>query len=488
MPVENPSDAVGYYGYDREPGVPMQATLNNIEKHKTEPDKNTYLILRGQKGSDQNYNYGRHFLFQGHETGLIGYLTRVNLDADGAHRVTLMADHDVNGNPLPVYDGSTWYPFSRRLLLTAENGNKGGVWQATLGDDPGPFDGSVVEDISGVFGRAGYEGIQADRWGRLIIVEDTGGGSGSTNSHAKQPNSFVYRFLPYDTSDLKKGGKLQALRVYNSANQPIVFHAGQADADILSNDVKELHTYHHPLATEWVTIHDTATDGSTPFDANALAKSKQATPFKRPENGLFRPGSNFTEFVFAETGDTNALTEAGSQYGGFGSVLKLTMNPHGNGGKIELVYLGDVVHTGLDNCAFWSKDKIVFVEDAGDGLHTQRNALDSAYLYDLRTDYSKGAQPVRILAEGRDPAATIDSALSGSNGFVNEGDNEITGIHISDGDPDVDGLLGAKYPDVFDDGWRAFYTAQHGMNMTYEILPADDDKPEHRRHGWFDWN
>jgi hypothetical protein len=50
----------------------------------------------------------------------------------------------------------------------------------------------------------------------------------------------------------------------------------------------------------------------------------------------------------------------------------------------------------------------------------------------------------------------------------------------------VDGLLGAKLPDVFDDGWRVFYTAQHGMNMTFEVLPADDGKPEHERHHWFD--
>lgn len=482
MPLENPSDTVGYYGYDLEPPLPMIPALgSNAEKHKTEPDKNTYLVLSGQKGPEAKYNYGRHFLFQGHETGLIGYLTRVNLDADAQHRVTLLADHDINGAPLPVYDGSTYYPFSRRLLLTAENGNKGGVWQATLGDAPGPFNGSEVEDVSGIFGRAGYEGIQADRWGRLIIVEDTGGAKGNTNSHARQPNSFVFRLIPYDPSDLKKGGKLQALRVYNAANQPIVFNAGQADADILSPDVKEIHTYNHPLATGWVTIHDTARDGFTPFDANALAKAAKATPFKRPENGLFRPGSNFTQFVFAETGDTDQGTEAGAAYGGFGSVLKLTMDPRSDLGKLELVYLGDVVHTGLDNCAFWSEDKIVFVEDAGDGLHGQRNALDSAYLFDLRTDYSKGAQPVRILAEGRDPAATIDAGLAGTMGFVNEGDNEITGIHISDGDPTVDGLMGTKDPVVFKEGWRVFYTAQHGMNMTYEILPANgrDDNGDH---------
>ncbi len=98
-------------------------------------------------------------------------------------------------------------------------------------------------------------------------------------------------------------------------------------------------------------------------------------------------------------------------------------------------------------------------------------------------------QPVRILALGRDPSATIDSGLSGSAGFQNEGDNEITGFHVSDGDPGVDGLLGAKIPRPFQDGWRVFYTQQHGDNVTWEIIRAkasrhddDDDDDDHHHH------
>jgi hypothetical protein len=136
----------------------------------------------------------------------------------------------------------------------------------------------------------------------------------------------------------------------------------------------------------------------------------------------------------------------------------------------------------LDNIAFWSKNKLVVVEDAGDSLHTQRNALDSAYLFDLHTDYSQGSnQPIRILAQGRDASATIDSLLSEAS----SGDNEITGIHVSDGDATVHGILGAKNPRPFRDGWRVFYTQQHGDNITYEIIPA---KQLHisNRHEWDD--
>ncbi len=167
--------------------------------------------------------------------------------------------------------------------------------------------------------------------------------------------------------------------------------------------------------------------------------------------------------------------------------MKLTQTgPSANSGKLTLFFRGDVVHTGFDNVAFWDEHHIVFVEDAGDTLHTQRNALDSGYLFDVRKDYANSAnQPVRIIAQGRDPSATIDSGLEGSAGFINSGDNEITGIHVSDGDPTPAGILGAKIPRPFNDGWRVFYTQQHGDNATYEILRAsndrDDDRDDDRR-------
>ena len=92
----------------------------------------------------------------------------------------------------------------------------------------------------------------------------------------------------------------------------IVFHTGDPDGDIKSQDTKALHTYGILFQTNWITIHDTDVQGNIPFSANALAKASSGTPFKRPENGQFRPGSHFQEFFFDETGDTNALTEAGA--------------------------------------------------------------------------------------------------------------------------------------------------------------------------------
>ena len=482
QPIENQSELFAYYGYNGDgPMVPLAGTTT--EATKTEPDKNTYLILDGQHGGDAKYNYGTHFLFQGHESGYkdasvaggeAGYITRINLDADGAHRVTLLASKDTADKPLPDFDGSTWNPFAERLLFTAELGKNGGVWQATV-DYP-----STVENISSVTGRGGYEGIQNDGDGNLWIVEDVGGGNGDPSTHAKQPNSFVYRFVPKDRRNLKAGGKLQALQVQSQAHAgPIVFHANQAEADVQSQDVKDLHTYGLAFHTAWVTIHDTETDGFTPFDANALAKSHDATPFKRPENGMFRPKAKFTEFFFTETGDTNALAEAGEDHGGFGALFRLVQSSAAaDTGRLDLFFLCDVEHTGLDNLAFLSDHLLIAVEDAGDTLHGQRNALDSAYLFDTKADYSNpSTQPLRILAQGRDASATLDSSLGSVSGFQNDGDNEITGIHVSDGDASVRGILGSKSPkalsnDESEHAWRVFYTQQHGDNVTYEILRA----------------
>ena len=156
---------------------------------------------------------------------------------------------------------------------------------------------------------------------------------------------------------------------------------------------------------------------------------------------------------------------------------KLTQSsPSANTGKLSLVYYGDQEHTGLDNITFLSRDRLTAVEDAGDTLHGQRNALDSGYVFDLKADYSKpGRPPVRWIAEGRDASATIDADNGGFG--KNDGDNELTGAHVSDGDPGTRGILGARTPTLFRGGWRWFYTQQHGDNPTFEVVSAASLQP-----------
>ncbi|MGH3841548.1 MAG: alkaline phosphatase PhoX [Pseudonocardiaceae bacterium] len=473
--LENGTPAVPFYGYDGNgPLLPAPGDLPSpthlVEASKTEPDKNTYLRLNGLHGADPAYNYGSHFLYQGHELGSPGYITRINLDADALHRVTLLATTDTAGTALPNFDGSTWDPWAKKLLFTSEAGTTGGVWQAT------PDINSQVQDISSALGRGGYEGIQNDSAGQAWIVEDVGGAT-VPGDKAKIPNSFVYRFVPANPADLTKG-KLQALQVFSdTTHTPITFQPidpAHPTGGAFTADQKALHTFGVSFDTKWVTVHDTATDPSGPaFDANALAKAAGATPFKRPENGQFRPLSGFREFFFDETGDTNADSTANADFGGWGSVFKLSQfSPTADQGKLSLFYKGDKAHAGFDNVAFVDLTHMAFVEDAGDTLHSQRNALDSGYLFDVNRSYANGQQPLRFLAQGRDASATIDSGFSGLPGFQNDGDNEITGIHVSDGDPGIFGILGAKIPLPFVVGWRVFYTQQHGDNPTFEIIGA----------------
>jgi hypothetical protein len=471
--LENTSPLTSYYGYDNDvlnaAGEPqMLPTVDNpTEAQKTEPDKNTYLVFsHGLSGADP-YDYGTHFLFQGHEAGVddAGYITRINLDADARHRVTLLATQDANGNPISTIDGSTWDPWAKRLLLTTEN--EDAPTYAATPDYP-----SKVVDVSGALGRGGYEGIQDDSRGDIWIVEDIGGANkGATR--ARRPNSFLYRYVPAKPGDLDHG-KLEALRVLNQAGDPITF---DSQAALNSPDQVALHTYGKAFRTRWVTIHDTAVDGSESFDANAAAKAADATPFKRPENGQFRPGSGFTEFYFDETGDTNATSPENADSGGWGSIMKLTQrSPSSTTGTLTMFYKSDEAHSSLDNVTFLSRNEVTFVQDAGDTLHTQANALDSGYVWNVKANYANPAnQPVRWLAEGRDASATIDSANDGFG--KNDGDNEITGVHVSDGSPGVDGILGAKVPELGREGWRWFYTQQHGDNPTYEVVASGRGRP-----------
>jgi hypothetical protein len=491
--LENPNPAAltSFYGYQNDvvsaddPTKPQVVPTSGVpnEAQKTEPDKNTYLVFeKSLAGADPSYYYGTHFLYQGHENATTingkkqGYITRINLDADAKHRVTLMATQDTSGQPIATIDGSTWDPWAKRLLFTTESASA--PTYAATADFP-----SVVEDVSGSLGRGGYEGIQNDSAGNLIIVEDIGGANKAGSTKAKLPNSFVYRYVPAHPGDLHNG-TLQVLQVLNGAGQPITF---ASESTFPSADQTALHIYGNVFSTQWVTIHDTAVDGNAPFNANVWAKglqttpaqpaANQGTPFKRPENGQFRPGSHFKQFFFDETGDTdatssengNAETGVGGT-GGWGGIFKLQQSPTSDAGKLSLFYKGNIHVTGLDNASFLSRNKITFVEDAGDTLHSHRNALDSGWVFDVKTDYSNVSnQPLRWLAEGRDPSATIDSSFSFSK---NDGDNEITGTTVSNGDPTPEGILGAEIPHLFEDGWRWFYTQQHGDNPTYEVVPS----------------
>lgn len=444
--LENPSGLITKFGFLSD------GTL-------TEPDENTYVVFDNNPGGPtEGYDYGRHFVFQGHEnSGNLAYLTRVNLDVtDPAHRVTLLTPPDpVSGlTNFSSIDGSTYDPFTNTLLFTQEAGTNGGVIQVTPTWPP------TVTTLYGVIGRGGFEGIHPDDWGNLLIIEDAGGtfvnvdpNDPNSPKTARQPNSFVYRFIPKDPADLSQGGVLQALRV-KIEDEPIVFNANDPVGDTFALAQLQLHTPGTSYPVDWVTVHDTAVDGFASFGANAAAKAAGATPFKRPENAQFLPGSGFQTFFFDPTADTDAdagNTPALAARGSWGSIFRVDLAEDRNTGTISILVLGDADHASFDNLTFADDHTLLAAEDRGDTLHKQLNKLDSVWAF--ATDGSAG--PRRFVALGRD-------GLSITKGE----DNEPTGLHVSVGSTAVDGLPGTlnnlDHP-------RAFLTRQHGENILWEI-------------------
>ncbi|HTH20159.1 MAG TPA: hypothetical protein VL912_08755, partial [Candidatus Udaeobacter sp.] len=430
---------------------------------RTEPDENTYLILdHNPGGPTEGYDYGRHFLFQGHEnSGNLAYVTRINLDvASPDHRITLLTPVGMNGlTGFNSIDGSTWDPFSQTMLFAQEAGGNGGVIEMGSDFDSNTGAGAGLRTLYGSLGRGGYEGIHPDDHGNIWIVEDVGGTTVMNNG--RNPNSFVYRFVPLSPDDLTHG-KLQALQVSINGN-PLVFvpvDGQHPNGDTRSNNQLLLHTIGASWPVTWVTVHDTEINGTAPFDANALAKAAGATPFKRPENGQFQPGSHFQTFVFVITGDTDAV--AGNDpvlaaRGAWGGIFRVDLDGSGESGNISLVVLGDADHASFDNVTFVDdRDTILVTEDRGDGLHDQLNKLDSIWAYKLNREHPERSLAARFVALGLDRLATDE-------------DNEPTGLHVSEGDATIGGLIGTR---VFrTDRARLFFTQQHGENNLFEVSP-----------------
>jgi hypothetical protein len=466
--LENPSGVITNFGFLND--FPPQT----VEATKTEPDQNLFLVFNnGLSGPASGYNYGTRFIFQGHENAHdLAYVTRVNLDvSDPAHRITLLTPEGADGlTHFNSIDGSTYDPFTETLLFTQENGSSGGVMQITTGWPP------VITTLDGVFGKAGYEGIHPDDQGNILIVEDSGGTSVNVDPNdpgsskvARQPNSFVYRLIPTDITDLSKGGKLQALQV-SIDGQPILFHADDPSGDVFADAQLQLHTLGTSYPVQWVTVHDTAVDGFDSFNANAAAKSAGATPFKRPENAAFLPGSGFRTFFFCPTGDTNAdsgnVPELAAR-GVWGSIFRVDLSEDRDSGQISIFFLGDAIHSSFDNLTFADTNTLLATEDRGDGLHTQLDRLDSIWAF-LVSDGSAS----RLVALGRDKLSEIDVNLTGTPGFQNEGDNEPTGLHVSAG-----GTTAATLPGTLADlnHPHAFFTQQHGENTLWQIVKKNDN-------------
>jgi hypothetical protein len=416
-PLENPSGVITTFG--------KLATGTN-----TEPDQNTFVIFKNSPGGpNPNVNYGHRFLYQGHENaGDLAFVTRINLDVtDPAHRITLLTPvNPATGlTGLNRIDGSTYNPFTNKLLITEENSvgvdGIGDVVQITTSWPP------VLNRLGAFFGRGGFEGVHPDDNGIIYLQEDIGGRTASANTlatidgqpniplrAARQPNSFVYRYIPKNLGRLEDGGKLQALQVIIDG-APVTFHAADVIGDIIAPAQLKLHTPGTTWPAKWITVHESNAGDTTSFVATTAAKAAGATPFKRPENMAWLPDSKFRTFFFTATGDTDAPTGQVPQLaarGAWGAIFRVDMKDDNGRGKgkngklpgddatISVFVLGDQEHNSFDNLAFANDSQLLAAEDRGDTLHDQLQKFDSVWAFDV-----KNKKTLRFIALGRDASA-----------------------------------------------------------------------------------
>ena len=139
-------------------------------------------------------------------------------------------------------------------------------------------------------------------------------------------------------------------------------------------------------------------------------------------------------------------------------------------GFLSIVVLGTEEQSRFDNLAFLDSHTLLAAEDRGETLHKQLNLLDSVWAFNVRGRCSSSK---RFIALGRDVQSELDAMLieAGTPGLQNDGDNEPTGLFVSDGSASVHKILG-KAADL--NKARKFFTQQHGENVVYEILRAKD--------------
>jgi len=79
------------------------------------------------------------------------------------------------------------------------------------------------------------------------------------------------------------------------------------------------------------------------------------------------------------------------------------------------------------------------------------------------------------VALGRTASSAADAALLGTAGFQNDGDEEPTGVIVSEGSMSRYRILGSDVPGP---GRRIFFTQQHGDNQTFEAIPPGNQGPK----------
>ena len=271
---------------------------------------------------------------------------------------------------------------------------------------------------------------------------------------------------------ISHNGKLQALQVLNAAGDPITFdEPGGRQQSRPGRPAHLRPDLRHAAGSRSTTPGSTARRRSTP---TTLAKAAHATPFKRPENGLFRPGSRFGEFYFDETGDTDATSPENGDRGRLDVDLQAhAANPSSDHGQLTLFYKGDQAHAGFDNVAFLSEDND----------HVRRGRGRHAALAAQRARFGLRVRRHAELREPGEPAGALARRGSRPVGDARLGQRRVRQERGRQRDHRHRTCPTATRASAASSArrcrrarrpasWRWFYTQQHGDNPTYEVVPA----------------
>ena len=364
-----------------------------------------------------------------------GYITRINLDADAAHRVTLLATKDDRRQPIADIDGSTWDPWAQRLLFTTENAERadlrGHARTTRRRSTTSPARSAAAATRASRTTRTATSGSS-----RTSAATNEGRGTtGEDPEQLRLPLRAGHARRPRATASSR------CCRCCNALGQPD--HRGDPDARSTRPTSRAAHLRHDVR-------HEVGHDPRHRRRRHRAVQREPAAQGRRTRRrssgrrtAQFRPGSNFSEFFFDETGDTNATSPENATAGGWGSRVQADPDAtrRRRPGQLTMFYKGDQAHAGFDNVAFLSRNQITFVEDAGDTLHGQRNALDSGFVFDVtdattrrrRTSRSAGspraatrrrrstprtAASARTTATTRSPASTSPTATRAPDGIL----------------------------------------------------------------------
>ena len=210
------------------------------------------------------------------------YITRVNLDADAAHRVTLLADAGHERQPdrrtSTVHLGSVGAP-----AAVHDRERQAPTYSATLGYP------STVVDISGALGRGGYEGIQNDSDGNVWIVEDIGGAN-KPGTTAKRAEQLHLPLRPEPTGDLTGRQAAGAAGAQRLESPDHVRQPGDAEQPRPGCPAHLRQFIHDPLGRPSTTPRSMATLRSTRM---TLAKAAQARRSSGRRTASSAPATRF---------------------------------------------------------------------------------------------------------------------------------------------------------------------------------------------------